>query len=71
MFQTRESLLPDVSGRKQIWLILAVYRWLGSLVVAKKTCYGGVDGEVGEVVSVAAKGPGGRLWTDHMRKWWR
>jgi hypothetical protein len=32
MFQTRQSLLPDVSGRTQIWLILGVYRWLGPLV---------------------------------------
>lgn len=32
MFQSRESLLPDVSGRRQIWLILGIYRWLGPLL---------------------------------------
>lgn len=31
MFQTRQSLLPDASGRRQVWLIIAVYRWLGPL----------------------------------------
>ncbi|KAK5103511.1 hypothetical protein LTS08_002926 [Lithohypha guttulata] len=31
MFQSRESLSPDASGRRQIWLILAIYRWLGPL----------------------------------------
>lgn len=31
MFQARESLAPDNSGRKQVWLILAIYRWLGPL----------------------------------------
>ncbi|KIW42946.1 uncharacterized protein PV06_06442 [Exophiala oligosperma] len=31
MFQTRESLSPDSSGRRQVWLIIAVYRWLGPL----------------------------------------
>jgi len=31
MFQARESLAADASGRRQIWLILAVYRWLGPL----------------------------------------
>lgn len=31
MFQARESLAPDSSGRKQVWLILAIYRWLGPL----------------------------------------
>jgi hypothetical protein len=32
MFQTRESLSPDASGRRQIWLIIVVYRWLGPLL---------------------------------------
>lgn len=31
MFQAKESLAPDSSGRRQIWLILAIYRWLGPL----------------------------------------
>lgn len=31
MFQARESLAPDNSGRRQIWLILVIYRWLGPL----------------------------------------
>ncbi|KAK5445113.1 hypothetical protein LTS15_010204 [Exophiala xenobiotica] len=31
MFQARESLSPDASGRRQVWLILAIYRWLGPL----------------------------------------
>ncbi|KAL6251683.1 hypothetical protein RBB50_001893 [Rhinocladiella similis] len=31
MFQARESLSPDASGRRQVWLIIAVYRWLGPL----------------------------------------
>lgn len=31
MFQARESLSPDSSGLRQVWLILAVYRWLGPL----------------------------------------
>lgn len=32
MFQSRESLFPDASGRHQVWLIIAVYRWLGPLL---------------------------------------
>ena len=32
MFQTRESLAPDASGRRQIWLIIVIYRWLGPLL---------------------------------------
>ncbi|KIY01233.1 uncharacterized protein Z520_02785 [Fonsecaea multimorphosa CBS 102226] len=32
MFQARESLSPDASGRRQVWLIIAVYRWLGPLL---------------------------------------
>ena len=32
MFQARESLAPDASGRYQVWLILVVYRWLGPLL---------------------------------------
>lgn len=31
MFQARESLAPDGSGRRQTWLILSIYRWLGPL----------------------------------------
>ncbi|KIW12848.1 hypothetical protein PV08_08035 [Exophiala spinifera] len=31
MFQARESLSPDASGRRQVWLVVAVYRWLGPL----------------------------------------
>jgi hypothetical protein len=32
MFQSRESLTPDASGRRQIWLIIVIYRWLGPLL---------------------------------------
>jgi hypothetical protein len=34
MFQARESLSPDASGRRQVWLIIVVYRWLGPLLSA-------------------------------------
>lgn len=34
MFQARESMTPDASGRRQIWLIVVVYRWLGPLLSA-------------------------------------
>lgn len=36
MFQARESLAPDASGRRQVWLILAIYRWLGPLQTANR-----------------------------------
>ena len=36
MFQARESLSPDASGRRQIWLIIVVYRWLGPLMTAER-----------------------------------
>ena len=32
MFQARESLSPDASGRRQVWLIIVIYRWLGPLL---------------------------------------
>lgn len=32
MFQSRESLTPDASGKRQVWLIIVVYRWLGPLL---------------------------------------
>ena len=31
MWQARESLTPDASGRRQVWLIMSIYRWLGPL----------------------------------------
>ena len=31
MFQARESYAPDASGQRQVWLIIALYRWLGPL----------------------------------------
>lgn len=31
MFQARESLAHDSSGCRHIWLIIAIYRWLGPL----------------------------------------
>jgi hypothetical protein len=34
MFQARESLSPDASGRRQVWLIVVAYRWLGPLLSA-------------------------------------
>ncbi|RMD44983.1 hypothetical protein DV735_g104, partial [Chaetothyriales sp. CBS 134920] len=36
MFQTRESLTPDASGRRQIWLIIVIYRWLGPLLTDQR-----------------------------------
>jgi hypothetical protein len=36
MFQSRESLTPDASGKRQVWLIIAVYRWLGPLLGSGK-----------------------------------
>jgi hypothetical protein len=68
MFQTRESLLPDVTGRRQIWLIVGVYRWLGSLVLDKGTVGDGVCVEDAEKVEEGlriAKGQESRLWLDH------
>lgn len=32
MFQSRESLTADASGKRQVWLIVVVYRWLGALL---------------------------------------
>ena len=32
MFQARESLAPDASGKRQVWLIMVIYRWLGPLL---------------------------------------
>lgn len=32
MFQARESLAPDASGKRQVWLIIVAYRWLGPLL---------------------------------------
>ena len=34
MFQAKESLSPDASGRRQVWLFIVVYRWLGPLLTA-------------------------------------
>ncbi|KIV93395.1 hypothetical protein PV10_04608 [Exophiala mesophila] len=34
MFQAKESLSPDASGRRQVWLIIVIYRWLGPLLTA-------------------------------------
>ena len=36
MFQARESLSPDASGRRQVWLIIVIYRWLGPLLTAER-----------------------------------
>lgn len=36
MFQARESLSPDASGRHQVWLIIVIYRWLGPLLTAAR-----------------------------------
>ena len=65
MFQTRESLLPDVTGRKQIWLILAIYRWLGPLIVAKTDVDGNAEGERTEAGSTVARSHENRMWIDH------
>ena len=32
MFQARESLSPDASGKRQVWLLIVSYRWLGPLL---------------------------------------
>ena len=37
MFQARESLSPDASGSRQVWLIIVVYRWLGPLLTDGRT----------------------------------
>ncbi|KAJ9602683.1 hypothetical protein H2200_012877 [Cladophialophora chaetospira] len=37
MFQARESLSPDASGRRQVWLIIVVFRWLGPLLTDDRT----------------------------------
>ena len=36
MFQSRESLAADSSGKRQVWLIISVYRWLGPLLTAER-----------------------------------
>jgi hypothetical protein len=36
MFQSRESLTPDASGKRQVWLIIVAYRWLGPLLSTGK-----------------------------------
>lgn len=36
MFQSRESLTPDASGKRQVWLIIVAYRWLGPLLSSGK-----------------------------------
>ena len=36
MFQARESLAADASGKRQVWLIIVAYRWLGPLLTAGK-----------------------------------
>ena len=36
MFQARESLTADASGKRQVWLIIVVYRWLGPLLTQGK-----------------------------------
>jgi hypothetical protein len=36
MFQARESLSPDASGKRQVWLLIVSYRWLGPLLTQGK-----------------------------------
>jgi hypothetical protein len=65
MFQTRESLLPDISGRRQIWLILGIYRWLGPLIVEKETIEEKANAERAETIFAIARAQEGRLLVDH------
>jgi hypothetical protein len=65
MFQTRESLLPDVSGRRQIWLILGIYRWLGPLIVERLNVGGDADAKSPVVGCALAKVREGRMWVEH------
>lgn len=68
MFQTRESLLPDVSGRRQTWLLLGIYRWLGSLlplVVETPKVDSDTKTEAAERGLAVSKAQESRLWTDH------
>jgi hypothetical protein len=65
MFQTRESLLPDISGRRQIWLILAIYRWLGPLGVGKLNIDGDADAKSQVADHTLRKAREGRMWVDH------
>lgn len=65
MFQTRESLLPDVSGRRQIWLIVAIYRWLGPLIIGKITEDGAGDAGTEKAGIAAMNLYRGREWLDH------
>lgn len=43
MFQTRESLKPDASGRRQVWLVLAVWRAVGNLKIPEDDDAGTAD----------------------------
>ena len=36
MFQARESLAPDASGKRQVWLMISIYRWLGPLLTKER-----------------------------------
>jgi len=65
MFQTRESLLPDISGRRQIWLILAIYRWLGPLGVGRLNVDGDADAKSPVADHTLGKAREGRMWVDH------
>lgn len=65
MFQTRESLLPDVTGRRQIWLILAIYRWLGPLIVATSNFDVEADGQCAEAGFALTRSYENRMWLDH------
>lgn len=65
MFQTRESLLPDISGRRQIWLMVASYRWLGPLIVENLTEDGADDVRGQKVDTLAMNTYRGREWVDH------
>lgn len=43
MFQARESLKPDATGRRQVWLVLGVWRGLGKLKIQDDDDDSGVD----------------------------
>lgn len=55
----------DISGRRQIWLILGIYRWLGPLMVEKETIEEKANAERAETIFAVARVQEGRLLVDH------
>ena len=64
MFQSRQSMLPGASGRRQVWLILSIFRWLGSLTPSRVSRDPtAARPETGD--KSLRSGAEERLWTDH------